>query len=174
MWRSPLGIHDTSFEPNPKQIHMAYADEQNPGGPLRIAEHPPTCGSQRFGGAGLRGSSRSWLRLLRALLRGGELDGKRILKKETVDLMFQDQLWNDGQRKTCPAYAEIGYPVPARTKETVGGMTFGFGGALNPVPGTTGRPAGTLVWRGMAVSLLSLRLSPFVSRAVLRGIHSPI
>ncbi|BGP54577.1 hypothetical protein JCM8202v2_002164 [Rhodotorula sphaerocarpa] len=146
----PLGIRDTSFKPDSKKILMAYADEKNPSGPLRLGIHPPTSGDAKFGGAGLLGSPRSFLRLLRAILRGGELDGQRILKQATVDSMFEEQLWTEGQKSSAPAFTQIGHPVPARTEETIKGMSFGFGGALNPTQGTTGRPAGTLVWRGMA------------------------
>ncbi|GAA5880509.1 hypothetical protein JCM3774_000632 [Rhodotorula dairenensis] len=146
----PLGITDTSFHPNPQQIYMAYADESDPSQPFKLAEHWPTSGSDHFGGAGLHGSARSWLRLLRALLRGGELDGARILSQASVDAMFSDQLTNDGQRASCPDFAQIGFPVPARNEISLKGLTFGFGGALNATRLETGRAPGTLVWRGMA------------------------
>lgn len=151
MTHRPLGITDTSFHPNPKQIYMAYANESDPSQPFKLAEHWPTSGKDHFGGAGLHGSARSWLKMLRALLRGGELDGERILTQESVDAMFTDQLANDGQRETCPDFAQIGYPVPARNEQSLEGLTFGFGGALNATELKTGRAPGTLVWRGMAV-----------------------
>lgn len=134
---------------------MAYANESDPSEPFKLAEHWPTSGSDHFGGAGLHGSARSWLRLLRALLRGGELDGARILSRASVDAMFSDQLTNEGQRKTCPDFAQIGFPVPARNETSLKGLTFGFGGALNATRLETGRAPGTLVWRGMAVRALS-------------------
>ncbi|GAA5975495.1 hypothetical protein JCM10908_005178 [Rhodotorula pacifica] len=146
----PLGITDTSFHPDPKQVYMAYANESDPSQPFKLAEHWPTSGMDHFGGAGLHGSARSWLRMLRALLRGGELDGKRILSEKSVELMFTDQLTNEGQRETCPDFAQIGYPVPARNVQSLKGLTFGFGGALNASELNTGRAPGTLVWRGMA------------------------
>ena len=45
-----------------------------------------------FGGEGAYATAGDYMRFLRALLRGGELDGARILKPETVDLMFTDHL----------------------------------------------------------------------------------
>ena len=156
----PLGITDTSFHPNPNQVYMAYANESDPSQPFKLAEHWPTSGKDQFGGAGLHGSARSWLRMLRALLRGGELDGERILTQASVDAMFADQLTNDGQRETCPDFAQIGYPVPARNEQSLKGLTFGFGGALNATELMTGRAPGTLVWRGMAVCAAFFRPPP--------------
>ena len=45
-----------------------------------------------FGGEGAYATAGDYIRFLRAVLRGGELDGARILQPETVGLMFTDHL----------------------------------------------------------------------------------
>jgi CubicO group peptidase (beta-lactamase class C family) len=51
-----------------------------------------------LGGQGLVGSTLDYERFCQMLLNGGELDGVRVLKKETVDLMFQNHLKGIGQK----------------------------------------------------------------------------
>jgi CubicO group peptidase (beta-lactamase class C family) len=51
-----------------------------------------------LGGQGLVGSTQDYERFCQMLLNGGELDGVRVLKKETVDLMFQNHLKGIGQK----------------------------------------------------------------------------
>ena len=47
---------------------------------------------------GLLGTANDYARFCQMLLNRGELDGKRILKPETVDLMFENQLKDINQR----------------------------------------------------------------------------
>lgn len=51
-----------------------------------------------LGGAGLRGSARSYMRILQALLRHGELDGHRILEPRSVERMFTPLLKDEPLR----------------------------------------------------------------------------
>lgn len=46
----------------------------------------------RAGGHDRYSTLRDYIRFERALLRGGELDGERILKQETVDAAFSNQI----------------------------------------------------------------------------------
>lgn len=149
----PLGIDDLSFMPNPKQMPMAFENSATPDGPYTIRANDPMSEKQHFGGAGLKGSPRSYLKIIRALLRGGELDGKRILRQETVDLMFKEQLTNDEQRQAFQQMAQLNFD-PAIRK--AGGKvdpatTHGYGGGLH-AESPTGKALGTLSWSGMAVS----------------------
>ncbi|BGP22595.1 beta-lactamase [Rhodotorula toruloides] len=147
----PLGIHDMSFMPNPSQISMAFTDEEDPSKPLVIRPSAPLSKTQHFGGAGLKGSPRSYLKILRLLLRGGELDGVRILKKETVDLMFEDHLTTDQQRQELRFFGkDLFDPATRRATEPSRDLTHGIGGALTGKGLATGRGAGALTWSGMA------------------------
>jgi uncharacterized protein YbbC (DUF1343 family)/CubicO group peptidase (beta-lactamase class C family) len=83
---TPLGMKDTSFKPAAglrDRIAPTTSDVE-PG-----AVHDPT--ARKLGGvaghAGLFSTSADLARFARMLLNGGELDGTRILKSETVALM---------------------------------------------------------------------------------------
>ena len=65
------------------------------------------------GGGGVRTSQADALKFARMLLNGGEVDGTRLLKPETVSLMMQDQL---------------GDKAPEHWKPR--GLSWGFGGAV--------------------------------------------
>ncbi|KAL7342028.1 beta-lactamase/transpeptidase-like protein [Rhodotorula toruloides] len=74
----PLGIHDMSFMPDSSQIFMAFIDEEDPSKPLAIRPNTPLSSTQHFGGAGLKGSPRSYLKILRMLLRGAAAGASRL------------------------------------------------------------------------------------------------
>ncbi|MBV8990446.1 MAG: beta-lactamase family protein [Solirubrobacterales bacterium] len=90
----PLGMPDTSFSPSDSQrarmmkMHLRQAD----GGlaAQSAMDRPHT--EFWSGGGGAYTSGRDYLRLMRALLRGGELDRARVLRSESVERMFRDQL----------------------------------------------------------------------------------
>ena len=65
------------------------------------------------GGGGVRTSPADALKFARMLLNGGEVDGVRLLKAETVKMMMTDQL---------------GELAPERWKPM--GLSWGFGGAV--------------------------------------------
>ncbi|GAA5978672.1 hypothetical protein JCM10908_004440 [Rhodotorula pacifica] len=147
---SPLGITDISFLDKGKQMPMAFEDASDPTRPYQIRPNDPMSTTQHFGGAGLSGSPRSYLKLIRALLKGGEVDGARILKKETVDLMFREQFTTDEQRKAFHRMAQLNFDPSIRKSGTVDpSTTHGYGGGLHAAS-ETGKSAGTLSWSGMA------------------------
>ena len=91
-----------------------------------------------YGGAGLVSSARDYDRFLHMLQDGGELDGVRILKPETVRLAMSNML---------PAGVKFGGMDGTATREPTG---FGAGGSvyLNDMPGGAGK--GTYGWGGAA------------------------
>lgn len=96
-----------------------------------------------YGGAGLVMSARDYDRFLHMLLNGGELEGARILKAETVKLAMSDLLPPTVDRSTLAQMtADSGAP-----------MGFGAGGSvyLADVPGGPGK--GTFGWAGAAGSI---------------------
>lgn len=111
----PLGMNDTDFwVPGPKQDRLAQLYRQLPTGELRPAfeRYSPTRPTKLFmGGAGLLSTAEDYERFCRMLLNRGELDGVRVLKPDTVDLMFQNHL-----------------PSSFRQKYGLGGAVDGAGG----------------------------------------------
>ena len=89
----PLGMNDTSFRvPENKRERVVPAYAFKPGqGLVRL---PPDDLAPRFLSAGgnLFGTALDYLRFCQMLLNGGELDGVRILSRESVELMRTPQV----------------------------------------------------------------------------------
>ncbi len=86
----PLGMTDTGFLPDAAlRGRIAATEKDEHGNPLRGVVHDPT--ARRMGGvaghAGLFATAADLARYARCVLNGGELDGRRILRAETVRLM---------------------------------------------------------------------------------------
>ncbi|GAA5978640.1 hypothetical protein JCM10908_004432 [Rhodotorula pacifica] len=145
----PLGIDDISFKPNPRQISMAHANTTNPDRPHRFREADRMSETQHYGGAGLRGSPASFLKLLRALLRGGELDGKRILEAETVDSMYRNQMLPGTQQQSLEEYVK-------KNVAFTSGYGYGLGGALNGPRLASEGVGDELTWSGVANTFWSI------------------
>ena len=141
----PLGLIDTAFYvPADKLARAAtiYAYDKASGGLApapgeRVLTTPPGLPS---GGGGLYGTAADYFRFAQMLLNGGELEGKRILKKSTVDLMRSNVLSEQvlgsksgiGQAQFSPAQG-FGYDVavvldPDAAKRQVGKGTYWWWG----------------------------------------------
>ena len=146
---APLGMADTGFGLDPGRAARAGAMHmRGPDGTLGVIPFaPPPAPEFHAGGHGLYATPRDYLRFTRALLRGGELDGARILKAETVARMGENQIGDLRAgivRSVIPEMALEILPPP--------GIDFGwgFGFLINRQPLPTGRGAGSLSWSGVA------------------------
>ncbi len=90
----PLGLVDTGFAvPESKRGRVATIYRTGLfGGPL--VPFPPNYGSGTMfaGGGGLFSTARDYARFAQMLLNGGELDGARIIKAETLATMTTNQI----------------------------------------------------------------------------------
>lgn len=145
----PLGIGDISFMPNPQQISIAHANLTDPDRPHRFREPDRMSETQHYGGAGLRGSPASFLKLLRALLRGGELDGTRILKAETVESMYRNQMRPGSQQRSLEEYVR-------KNISFTSGNGYGLGGALDGPRLANEGVGDELTWSGVANTFWSI------------------
>src|SRR4051794_24661715 len=92
----PLDMNDTAFVISPQQ-RAREASSHRRGADGSLTPQPMEQPSPRksfSGGGGIYSSAADYLTLLRMLLRGGELDGARILRPETVALMGENQIGN--------------------------------------------------------------------------------
>lgn len=146
----PLGMTDTGFGVRDDQLpRLARLYAQQPGG-LQPADgvaatvDRPTL---ELGGGGLISSAHDYHRFTQMLLRGGELDGHRLLGPRTVRFMTRNHLPGntDLEHFGRPLYSE----VPMR------GAGFGLGFSVDLEPPATGRPgsAGAYAWGGAASTL---------------------
>ena len=92
----PLGMKDSGFNPPPEKLARVAPTEVESGQSVRGVVHDPR--ARRMGGvaghAGLFLTANDLARYTRMLLNGGELDGVRIFKPETVKLMTSVQTPN--------------------------------------------------------------------------------
>jgi CubicO group peptidase (beta-lactamase class C family) len=97
------------------------------------------------GGHGLHSTPRDYLRFQRMLLGGGTLDGAQILKPETVDAAFANQI---GEIDFPP---EIKTADPGSTADFNGGpgLKWGLGLLLNSEQQPGMRAAGSGSWAGI-------------------------
>ncbi len=145
----PLGMPDTGFVIKPQwKNRMAQVHACDASGNLSPVEAAPPAENPEFyaGGGGLFSTAHDYLTFLRALMRGGELNGARILKPETVTLMGQNHM---GDLNVLPM--KTFKPEMSNDCELFPGMDkkWGLSFLINTkdVPG--GRSAGSLAWAGI-------------------------
>jgi len=138
----PLQMPDTGFSvPADRAGRLAQPFETDPatGQPSNLFDvlTPPKNDS---GGVGAVSTASDYLRFCEMLLRGGALDGVRLLSRSTVILMTSDQLGK---------ILDAG-PGPGETLLGVPGYTFGLGFAVRREDGQAPLPgrAGEVTWGG--------------------------
>jgi CubicO group peptidase (beta-lactamase class C family) len=148
---APLGMKDTAFIVSKGQrdreasMHRRKADGSLMAEPLEPLQRPSP-GQSFSGGGGIHSTAPDYLTLLRALLRGGALDGARILRPETVALMGQNQI---GEVDVHPLKTTA--PWASNDVDLFPGVPckWGFGHMINMQPVAGGRAAGSLTWGGI-------------------------
>ncbi len=146
----PLQMVDTSFIQRPEwDSRLTAVHARANDGTLTLVAQPPGPGAEREffpGGGGLFSTASDYLRFLRALMAGGELDGARILRPETVALMGEN---NMGELNVLPMKSFI--PALSNDVELFPGMPkkWGLSFLINTqdVPGR--RSADSLAWAGL-------------------------
>jgi len=137
----PLGMRDTGFlQPLAKRGRTAPTERVD-GKLLHGVVHDPT--ARRMGGvaghAGLFTTAADLSRFARMMLNGGQLDGRRVLKKETVELMTSVHTPGDMKTKRGLGWdIDSPYSSPRGNHFAVGGYghTGWTGGSLWIDPAT--------------------------------------
>ena len=131
----PLDMKDTDFYiPNEKVNRFAacYGPGQNGG--LKIVDEPTqsrylTRANLFSGGGGLVSTARDYMRFSQMLLNKGQLDGRRILRSETVEMMTSNQLPVSVKRGEGEGFG-LGFSVRLRDGRFPQGE-YGWGGAAS-------------------------------------------
>jgi CubicO group peptidase (beta-lactamase class C family) len=97
------------------------------------------------GGHGLYSTPRDYIRFEQALLRGGELDGARILTGKTVDQAFRNQIGE----LDFPAGLPTADPISSGPLNLGPGYKWGHGLLLNTADQPGRRRTGTGAWAGL-------------------------
>jgi CubicO group peptidase (beta-lactamase class C family) len=175
----PLGMRDTAFVLGPdRRRRLASMHARRPDGSLEAIEFEVPQEPEFFmGGGGLYGTGPDYLRFLRMLDGGGELDGVRILAPGTVAEMTRNQIGDLEVGRLTTAI-----PASSNDAEFFPGMVkrWGLGFLLNTEEGPTGRAAHSLAWAGLAntyywldptrrlAGVLLTQILPFADDRVLR------
>ena len=150
----PLDMPDTFFsvpqEERDRFLPLHYWDPET----NMLATIPETDAdfTQRYfdtklfsGGGGLVSTARDYLRFSEMMLRGGELDGVRILSPKTVHFMRQDHMHATSSevREGTPA-------APPYLRDYIGGFGFGLGFGVTTDPASIQYigSAGEYFWGG--------------------------
>jgi CubicO group peptidase (beta-lactamase class C family) len=144
----PLGMNDTYFdlpadkisrlaavyEPGPDKRIRRVGDETVTKGELSYCVTSPYQGQRGYcsGGAGLVASTADYARFLQMLLNGGQWNGTRILKPETVREMTRNQI---GDLKFLMPTGRFGYGfsvVTSAGKDEITSVgSYAWGGFYN-------------------------------------------
>jgi len=134
----PLGMRDTVFGiPAERADRFPTAYRADASGALtaytREEDPYPHFTSHPFGGVSLSSTAEDYLRFAQMLLNGGELNGRRILGRKTIELM------------TSPS-------LPAGTAYWTPGKSYGLGVEVLTDPEQAGNlgSRGTFGWPGLA------------------------
>jgi hypothetical protein len=154
----PLGMSRTFFSvPDSLANEIVSMGRMLPGDSSKMNElkddrtkniHP----TQYNAGGGLFSTINDYSRFLQMILNGGSLNGKRILRKETVDMMFQNQI---GNLYTDPLDKVKGQNIEDPSSDYVARGKWGLAWALDST-GRNGRSLGTAYWSGAANTYFSI------------------
>jgi methyl acetate hydrolase len=142
----PLGVTSATFLMSPEQraastpVHVPHEGAWLPT-EIDWSQDPEWWA----GGHGLYVTPNDHIKFLRMLLRGGELDGTRILQQSTVENAFRNQIGD----LRWPEHIESGDPTASCSLTLGPGWTWGHGLLLNmeDIPGR--RKAYSGAWAGL-------------------------
>ena len=145
----PLGMVDSGFVTTEAQrARQARLHQREPDGTLvpQPLEPPATAAEFWSGGGPLYSTGRDYLQLLQMLLHGGQWNGARVLRPETVALMHANHTGDLPAGVMRTARPEMSNDVDLFPGTRV---RWGLGYMLNLDPGPSGRSAGTVSWGGI-------------------------
>jgi methyl acetate hydrolase len=144
----PLRMADTFYNvPAGKQARLVATHHRGADGVIVKDEvQPPPVINPIIGGGGLSSTAADYVRFTRMILNGGELDGARILKADTVAAMGQNAIGDVGVpalKTALPARSDdFSFIADGRDK-----WGLGFLITVDEVKGK--RSAGSLSWGGI-------------------------
>src|SRR5437764_4798004 len=147
---APLQMSDTSYNVPQEKAARLVAGQQRAGERMdgAIVLQTPQPGltiAEPIGGGGLASTANDYGRFMRMLLNGGELDGARVLKSETVALMGENHIGTvsvPALKTALPRSADFTFVADGRDK-----WGLGFLITADQVPGK--RSPGSLSWGGI-------------------------
>jgi len=168
----PVGMTDTGFTLAPDRrarlVGMHARAEDGTLGPIPF--ELPQDPEFQMGGGGLYGTAANYLAFERLFLNQGRVNGRQVLRPETVQLMSQNAIGEldvRGLETAVPAYSNNAEFFPGIRKK------WGLGFMISPEPMPGGRGPGSLAWAGLGntyfwidpakgvAGVVLMQLSPF-------------
>lgn len=141
----PLGMSSTAFlDALPDDAAKVHA--RTPEGDLVIQPMFLGGGEFEMGGGGLSSTAHDYGRFVRMMLRGGELDGNRVLAEATVAEMARNQVAPLRAGFMGSAMPDLAQPFDTFPDQHTG---WGLGFLINPEQGPNGRSPNSLAWAGI-------------------------
>jgi CubicO group peptidase (beta-lactamase class C family) len=174
----PLGMHDTGYSISDAQrLRQASLHVRNPNGALVAQPLVKQAEPKEFsGGGGVKSTAPDYLTLLQAILNGGGLPGKRILRPQTVELMSTNQIGDIDAgilKTTNPGLSsDVDFFPGVR-------LCWGLAGMINIDPVPERRGAGSQTWAGLyntyywidpaarIAGVIMMQILPFADRRAL-------
>ncbi|MGE8141561.1 serine hydrolase domain-containing protein [Novosphingobium sp. NPDC080210] len=142
---APLGMTGTGFyDALPEGAAQVHVRDES--GALKVQPMFLGGGEYHNAGGGLIGTAPDYARFVRAMLRGGELDGKRVLREETVAEMARNQIGPLRAGAMGTSMPHLAQPYDTFPDQHTG---WGLGFLINPEQGPHGRAPGSLAWAGI-------------------------
>ena len=146
----PLKMNDTSYNVPESKGPRLVAQQQRAGEHMdgAIVLQNPQAGlsvAKPIGGGGLASTADDYGRFMRMFLNGGELDGVRVIKADTVKLMGENQIGAvsvPALKVALPRSADFTFIADGRDK-----WGYGFLITVDQLPGM--RSPGSLSWGGI-------------------------
>jgi methyl acetate hydrolase len=147
----PLKMNDTSYNVPESKGPRLVAQQQRAGAKMDgdiVLQNPQVPGltiAGPIGGGGLASTAGDYGRFMRMFLNGGELDGVRVIKAETVKLMEQNQIGAvsvPALKSALPRSADFSFIDDGHDK-----WGYGFLITARQMPGL--RSPGSLSWGGI-------------------------
>jgi len=167
----PLGMKDTDFVIGPDQKkRLVTVHARKPDGGLDPIEFGVPQEPEFFmGGGGLYGTGRDYLAFLQMLMHGGEFNGARLLRPETVAQMSKNNIGDVNisrvvLKTTAPPSTpdfDMGQLFPGQD------IKWGLSFLINPQEGPAGRSGGSLSWAGLANTYFWVDPSKHVAGVIL-------
>jgi CubicO group peptidase (beta-lactamase class C family) len=144
----PLGMEDTAFHVAPANLPRFAANyARGEDGRATLLDDPQSSIFAKpraiaSGGGGLTGTARDYMRFCHMMLNKGELEGRRLLGRKTVELMTSNHLKGDMAAMGQARFSESNY--------TGIGFGLGFSITLDPAQAQIVGSPGEYAWGGAA------------------------
>jgi methyl acetate hydrolase len=165
----PLGMTDTAFKLRPDmrerlaRIHQRAEDGSLIALDLEMAQDAEF----EMGGGGLYGTAGDYIKFVRMILNQGRGEKGQLLRPETVDLLSSNHIGEleVGSSKTANPLLTNDFELPPGISHK-----WGLAAMINADTLPTGRPAGGLMWAGLANTYFWIDLKTGIAGVMLTQI----